>query len=803
MSPSARVSLLMLGACLLPLGAAAEPALRGSVQDDGPGAQSTSNGESDGWEMHAKASDAAARGNSAMATRNRARPAIVVEAPSYAGPTNTTGSNVLVGVVDTGIWTAHSEFTGRIASGGACFGTTSACSGTSAMGNDNHGHGTHVAGIIGAAANGRGTTGVAPGSLLLPVRVLDANGGGTSTTVAQGISHAAQRGARVINMSLGGQSPAPDLLTPLRTAATSSVLVAAAGNSGNFLSPAYPAAYATQTGVAGSMIIVGSVNSSNRISSFSQTPGNGGCATSAGVTRCLRDFFLVAPGERISSTYLNNTYAQMSGTSMATPYVSGVAALVIGAAPYLTNRQVVDILLRTATDLGTRGTDAVYGRGLVNLKAALAPVGVKSIATSGLSTSSFTGSGDVSGSALSGPLGAGLRNSSMLRSITFFDEYGRDFKTDLTRSVASSAISLDHLVSKPAWATQFVSFEGDGYSVRGLVADTSKNDVYSLGFSEDPSDTLSDVVITARLTDVASVRFGHNAGMEGLVNRLDLAADARFDGLFLSASAMNSPFLALTGGGDTGAASLRLGRDVMLTVGYSQLEAEEEDVLPTSVMASDEQLAMIRDDAPQTRSAQSTLAALSWNLAPWAMVGVSLAQTDEENGMLGSTENGALALTSEASTHSVGASTRLELGGDVALSASWSMGRTDALPVAGSIVQSYSQVESQSYGIALARRGIFSDFDSLGLAVSRPLHITSGSATMLASSGVTDDRGIVYAQEIVSLASATPETDYELGYTTLLSVETMLQASLIYQQNAGGEAGTNAVAGLVTVTTRW
>jgi hypothetical protein len=74
---------------------------------------------------------------------------------------------------------------------------------------------------------------------------------------------------------------------------------------------------------------------------------------------------------------------------------------------------------------------------------------------------------------------------------------------------------------------------------------------------------------------------------------------------------------------------------------------------------------------------------------------------------------------------------------------------------------------------------------------------------MLASSGVTDDRGIVYAQEIVSLASATPETDYELGYTTLLSVETMLQASLIYQQNAGGEAGTNAVAGLVTVTTRW
>jgi hypothetical protein len=68
---------------------------------------------------------------------------------------------------------------------------------------------------------------------------------------------------------------------------------------------------------------------------------------------------------------------------------------------------------------------------------------------------------------------------------------------------------------------------------------------------------------------------------------------------------------------------------------------------------------------------------------------------------------------------------------------------------------------------------------------------------------VTDDRGIVYAQEIVSLASTTPETDYELGYTTLLSADTMLQASLIYQQNAGGEAGVDALAGVVTLTKRW
>jgi hypothetical protein len=185
------------------------------------------------------------------------------------------------------------------------------------------------------------------------------------------------------------------------------------------------------------------------------------------------------------------------------------------------------------------------------------------------------------------------------------------------------------------------------------------------------------------------------------------------------------------------------------------------------------------------------------------MAAVTLGQTEEENSLLGSTERGALALTSDASTRSVGATTRFELGGRMTLSASWSMGQTDASPVAGSIVQSYGEIASQSYGMALARQGIFSDGDSIGIAVSRPMHITSGSASLLVSTGVTDTRGIVYSQETVSLASATPETDYELGYTTLLSPDTMLGANLIFQQNAGGEAGANAVAGLVTVKTRW
>jgi subtilisin family serine protease len=152
--------------------------------------------------------------------------------PTTPSTPNNTGAGILVAVVDTGIQLSHPEFAGRIAAGGKCFGTTAACSGASAQGNDNQGHGTHVAGIIAAAANGTGMTGVAPGASLLAVKVLDANGSGSYTAVAQGITYAAQSKARVISMSLGGSSPSSTLVAPLQTAAASAVIVAAAGQLG-------------------------------------------------------------------------------------------------------------------------------------------------------------------------------------------------------------------------------------------------------------------------------------------------------------------------------------------------------------------------------------------------------------------------------------------------------------------------------------------------------------------------------------------------------------------------------------------
>lgn len=796
----ARFSLLALGVSVLPTTACADTVLDGQWVYGIEERETEEAGGQNAWLV-----DYSELGDVEMAARVR-RPRVPAPAPTPTPtppPGNTTGAGILVAVVDTGIDLDHPEFAGRIAAGGTCFGGSTACPGLAAQGDDNHGHGTHVAGIIAAAANGVGNTGVAPGAKLLAVKVLDASGSGSYSAVGSGISYAASKGARVINMSLGGSSPSSTLIAPLQQAAATSVIVAAAGNSGNAFAPGYPAAYATQTGIVGSMLIVGSVSSSNVISSFSQTPGNGGCVASGGVTTCFKDVFLVAPGQSIYSTYKGGGYATMSGTSMATPYVSGVAARVLGAAPYLTNKQVVSILLQSATDLGAAGVDAVYGHGLVNLTAALAPLGTTSIATSGSSTSGFGGMAGVSGAGISGVLAAGLRNSHVAKNLVFFDAYGRDYTTDLSAAAGAGGTSLAGVVAQSGSTKRHVSAFGDGFSVSGFVSDEAPNAVAFAGFAQNSHTDLSDVIVTVRFGEDTSLTLGHNASFGAQVNKLDLAASKSYDGLFMSASALNSPYLALTGEATFIAASVEMGDGVTLSLGRGASERNATTALDDDVLSLEEQFAYLTQDPTHLRSAENTVAAMSWAFAPWGTVGLNAAYTQEDNSLLGTNEQGALALTADATTASIGFGARFDLGDAWSMSASWSRGSTEAAPVAGGLFQSISDIESQAYGLAISKVGVFDKSDSLGFSVSRPLHITGGSAVIHASTGVTEEREILYSTEVVNLASSTPETDFEVGYTAKLDEGLTLQANAMYQQDVGGEAGTSAVAGFVTLKAAW
>jgi thermitase len=248
---------------------------------------------------------------------------------------------VKVGIVDTGITQNHEDLVGKTVDCGQSTGglvRSGSCL-------DDNGHGTHVAGTIAAIANnGRGVTGVAFNSPLTICKALDAAGSGSTSDVASCITWEADRGAKVISMSLGGGA-ATTLQNAVRYATSHDALViAAAGNNGN-ATLNYPAAYAEVVSVA-------ATDSRDAHASFSNANS---------------DVEIAAPGVNIVSTYNNGGYATLSGTSMATPHVSGVAAVIRTRHPTFTVAQARSKLDASVDDKGAAGRDTQFGFGRVNL----------------------------------------------------------------------------------------------------------------------------------------------------------------------------------------------------------------------------------------------------------------------------------------------------------------------------------------------------------------------------------------------------------------------------------------------------
>jgi thermitase len=261
-------------------------------------------------------------------------------------------SSVVIAIVDSGVNAAHEDLAGRVLAG------KDYVNGDNDAADDN-GHGTHVAGIAAATTdNGTGIAGIAQASIL-PVKVLNQNNVGTWANVASGIIWATDKGADIINLSLGGSANSETLRSAIQYASDHGViLVAAAGNKASDV-PFYPAAYSETLGVAATTY------SDNRwsLSNFGTY------------------IDLAAPGVAIWSTNWTaanpNDYTSRSGTSMAAPHVSGVAALMLSVNPGLSQQEVYDILRQSADDLGDPGWDVIYGYGRLNagnaVVAALSP----------------------------------------------------------------------------------------------------------------------------------------------------------------------------------------------------------------------------------------------------------------------------------------------------------------------------------------------------------------------------------------------------------------------------------------------
>ncbi len=260
----------------------------------------------------------------------------------------TTGSDLTIAILDTGVSRSHPDLGGKLLPGynfAYNNGDTS----------DDQGHGTYTAGVAAASSNnGQGIAGVCWGCKILPVKVLNSDGQGSDAEIAAGIRWAADQGARIISMSLGGNEVTEVLHDAVIYAhQKGALLIAASGNeqsAGN--KPSYPAAYPEVLAVA--------ATDGTSVTGFSNTG----------------DYVdIAAPGVGVWSTVWSrsggDSYEAANGTSAAAPYVSGAAALVLTLRPELTNDQVAALLVATAADRGAPGRDSEFGGGLLDVAKAL------------------------------------------------------------------------------------------------------------------------------------------------------------------------------------------------------------------------------------------------------------------------------------------------------------------------------------------------------------------------------------------------------------------------------------------------
>ncbi|MES2960114.1 MAG: S8 family serine peptidase [Pseudomonadota bacterium] len=361
------------------------------------------------------------------------------------------GSGVTIAILDTGVDSAHPDLASRIVPGWNFYDNNSNTS-------DVNGHGTAVAGAAAAASNNSaGVASVAGQAKIMPVRIASPTAYASWSTLAEGITYAADKGARIANISYSGMSGSATVQSAAQYMKNKGGLVfVAAGNSGTSQSVA-----PTTT-----MIVVSATDSTDKKTSWS----NYGSFVS-----------LSSPGINIYSTSRGGGYGLFWGTSLATPVSAGVAALVMSAKPSLSGAQVESLLFSTAVDLGTAGRDTYFGHGRVNAGAAV---------QAALGTATVTADTTAPSVSISAPLGSSTVSGLVPVNVNATDNVGVS-KVELR--VNGATVATDS--STPfafSWNSANV---GNGmHSLVAVAFDAAGNSKASTTVSVNVSNTITSVV---------------------------------------------------------------------------------------------------------------------------------------------------------------------------------------------------------------------------------------------------------------------------------------------------------------------
>ncbi len=652
-----------------------------------------------------------------------------------------SGAPVTVAVVDSGVDLQHPDLVGSFAGGGRDF-----VNGGGVRSDDFTGHGTLVSGLITGNFNEAGIVGIAYDAKVLPIKAFDGFFGG-GIEVLQAIDYAASRAdVRIINLSLGGPLLGPmEISTVHGAAARGKLLIMAAGND-TAADPDFPARLAPQ--LSGHGIAVGALGADGNIATFSNR---------AGVTQ---DYFLLAPGTDIWSTVANGSFAPVSGTSFSTAYVSGAAALLAQLFPNLAAGEIAEILLVSATDLGPPGPDSTYGRGRLNIGAALQPIGMLAVPTSGSGVVPLTRQ-----SALVAPaLAAALRNpENALDRTLALDRYDRAYTVDLTRLLRTRA-------AHRSWARVFARVH-DADTVLAITPTQS----LSVGYRIDQSarsalDSTPGPTHDAMEFSSAAARlrlFGTSGNWD---YRLAFNDDAPWgpgfgthttdSSWFLGTHTLRSPYLGFSAREHRFQVGWPVGAGVSLYAG---------------VVAQD-------DDTDTEADSRASFVQAEWRIGELARMQLRASHLEEHGSLFGGAVGGSFGVD-QARTRAFGVTAEFQLSPSVTLVGNWDLGETHIDNAAASLLRDFDGLRSDAFSLGLLADDLLQADDRWGVAISRPLRMRRGKAQLIVPRGMDLQENISFTERSLTLEPDGHEIDLDMFYQFSPHANAQIATHLFVRRN--------------------
>lgn len=656
------------------------------------------------------------------------------------------GQGVRIAIIDSGIDLTHPDL-------GNLSGQSWSAGGEDLVGDA---HGTFVAGIAAASrtqtADANDMHGLAYLATLVNFQASRPSTGNTSfatsdlvlaLNAAAGLSSGSSPvESDIFNLSLGAFSTSDSTFGSLRTAMRAAadedkIMVLAAGNEGldadptRKLQPIYPAAYADDSGIAGLAIVVGNLTSSNQAASSSNHCGD------------TKNYCLFAPGTNIRSTLNGGSYGIGSGTSFAAPYVTGAAAVVKAAFPGVSSQDVVNRLLLTTQDLGDPGVDDTFGRGLLDLEAAMAPVGPV-----GLILGPTVASASNTTSATSLDLGQawsiGNQGKALLQKAVGFDRMGFPFPVDLSERVTSArtASSMRQFVEKDRTSSAHMSWS----QTRLAVSITDQPDHqtepgHGLTYGDWQSEPVSEPHLAFRAEPIDNVTlFAAINGSSKTSVGLQQALQAwRFE-LFGDEGTL-TPFDPLSGLVSGGGFVLEAGGGFEIAVS-AFTRMPDEDTASTSTQKIE--FAKSVGDHVELR------------------LGLGLLQ--QKSGFLGNSAKGAFGETMDSHSQFADLSIVASLTDRIDWFGAYSRGHASVDHHDGSLLSNWSSIQADAFATGISIEDVSTKGDSFSLMVGQPLRGDRANVTLTVPVGRTPEGEVLTEKERIDLAPSSREIASNLLY---------------------------------------